>query len=87
MHDYDCAHYDPVAFDIANHFNEMAANYHSDTPHLLDYSKYPGIFYYLYLMVHIFKNINFIFVKFYIYIYTLILFIFISIQLYIMYLV
>lgn len=39
--DYDCANYDPIAFDIANHFNEMAGNYHSDTPHILDYGKYP----------------------------------------------
>jgi len=39
--DYDCSNYDPIAFDIANHFNEMAGNYHSDTPHILDYSKYP----------------------------------------------
>jgi len=39
--DYDCSSYDPIAYDIANHFNEMAGNYHSDTPHILDYSKYP----------------------------------------------
>ncbi|GLJ18066.1 hypothetical protein SUGI_0318740 [Cryptomeria japonica] len=40
--DYEYASYNPVAFDLANHFCEMAANYHTDTPHLLDYSKYPG---------------------------------------------
>ncbi|KAL0285637.1 UNVERIFIED_CONTAM: putative choline kinase [Sesamum angustifolium] len=35
--------YNPVAYDLANHFCEMAANYHTDTPHILDYSKYPGL--------------------------------------------
>merc|ERR1711915_475521 len=39
--DYEYASYNPVAYDIANHFCEMAANYHTDTPHILDYSKYP----------------------------------------------
>jgi len=39
--DYDCSSYDYVAFDIANHFCEMAGNYHSDQPHILDYNKYP----------------------------------------------
>lgn len=43
--DYEYASYNPIAFDIANHFCEMAANYHSETPHVLDYSKYPGNFY------------------------------------------
>ncbi|PRQ55716.1 putative phosphotransferase with an alcohol group as acceptor [Rosa chinensis] len=41
--DYEYASYNPVAFDIANHFCEMAADYHTDTPHILDYSKYPGL--------------------------------------------
>lgn len=41
--DYEYASYNPVAYDIANHFCEMAANYHSDTPHILDYSKYPDV--------------------------------------------
>lgn len=41
--DYEYACYNPVAFDIANHFCEMAADYHTDTPHVLDYSKYPGV--------------------------------------------
>ncbi|XP_027356832.1 probable choline kinase 2 [Abrus precatorius] len=41
--DYEYASYNPVAYDIANHFNEMASNYHSDTPHILDFSKYPDL--------------------------------------------
>ncbi|GAY39724.1 hypothetical protein CUMW_046650 [Citrus unshiu] len=41
--DYEYASYNPVAYDLANHFCEMAANYHSDTPHILDYSLYPGL--------------------------------------------
>ncbi|KAG8377279.1 hypothetical protein BUALT_Bualt08G0037700 [Buddleja alternifolia] len=41
--DYEYASYNPVAYDIANHFCEMAANYHTDTPHILDYTKYPGV--------------------------------------------
>lgn len=40
--DYEYASYNPVAYDFANHFCEMAADYHSETPHVLDYSKYPG---------------------------------------------
>lgn len=40
--DYEYASYNPIAFDIANHFCEMTADYHTDTPHILDYSKYPG---------------------------------------------
>lgn len=39
--DYEYASYNPVAFDIANHFCEMAANYHTEEPHILDYTKYP----------------------------------------------
>ncbi|WJX93046.1 hypothetical protein P8452_74617 [Trifolium repens] len=39
--DYEYASYNPVAYDIANHFTEMAANYHTETPHVLDFSKYP----------------------------------------------
>ena len=31
----------PVAFDIANHWCEWAADYHTDTPHLLDYTLMP----------------------------------------------
>ncbi|XP_039812607.1 probable choline kinase 2 isoform X1 [Panicum virgatum] len=41
--DYEYASFNPVAYDIANHFCEMAADYHSANPHILDYSKYPGI--------------------------------------------
>ncbi|KAK3010847.1 hypothetical protein RJ639_012003 [Escallonia herrerae] len=41
--DYEYACYNHVAFDIANHFCEMAADYHTDTPHILDYTKYPGV--------------------------------------------
>ncbi|XP_010543053.1 PREDICTED: probable choline kinase 3 isoform X2 [Tarenaya hassleriana] len=41
--DYEYASYNPIAYDIANHFCEMAANYHTDTPHILDYTLYPGI--------------------------------------------
>ncbi|WJX66282.1 hypothetical protein P8452_50852 [Trifolium repens] len=41
--DYEYSSYNPVAYDLANHFCEMAANYHSDTPHVLDYSKYPDL--------------------------------------------
>ncbi|KAM7492405.1 hypothetical protein LguiA_035326 [Lonicera macranthoides] len=41
--DYEYACYNPVAFDIANHFCEMAANYHTENPHILDYSKYPSL--------------------------------------------
>ncbi|BAF04137.2 probable choline kinase 1 isoform X2 [Oryza sativa Japonica Group] len=41
--DYEYASFNPVAFDIANHFCEMSADYHSATPHVLDFTKYPGI--------------------------------------------
>ncbi|KAG9153294.1 hypothetical protein Leryth_025082 [Lithospermum erythrorhizon] len=41
--DYEYASYNPIAFDIANHFCEMAADYHTETPHTLDYSKYPDL--------------------------------------------
>ncbi|KAK7259627.1 hypothetical protein RIF29_25238 [Crotalaria pallida] len=41
--DYEYASYNPVAYDIANHFCEMAANYHSEAPHVLDYKKYPDV--------------------------------------------
>ncbi|XP_019438839.1 PREDICTED: probable choline kinase 2 [Lupinus angustifolius] len=41
--DYEYASYNPIAYDLANHFCEMTANYHSDNPHVLDYSKYPGL--------------------------------------------
>ncbi|KAE9617172.1 putative phosphotransferase with an alcohol group as acceptor [Lupinus albus] len=41
--DYEYASYNPVAYDIANHFSEMAANYHTETPHILDFTKYPDL--------------------------------------------
>ncbi|GAB2276275.1 hypothetical protein Dimus_011006 [Dionaea muscipula] len=41
--DYEYASYNPVAYDIANHFCEMSADYHTDTPHILDFSKYPSL--------------------------------------------
>lgn len=41
--DYEYASFNPVAYDIANHFCEMAADYHTETPHVLDYSKYPDV--------------------------------------------
>ncbi|KAL3504591.1 hypothetical protein ACH5RR_034432 [Cinchona calisaya] len=41
--DYEYASYNPVAYDLANHFCEMVADYHTDTPHILDYNKYPGL--------------------------------------------
>ncbi|OIW12568.1 hypothetical protein TanjilG_04732 [Lupinus angustifolius] len=41
--DYEYASYNPVAYDLANHFCEMVADYHTDTPHVLDYTKYPEL--------------------------------------------
>ncbi|CAM8949100.1 unnamed protein product [Rhodiola kirilowii] len=41
--DYEYASYGPIAYDIANHFCEMAADYHTDTPHILDFNKYPSL--------------------------------------------
>ncbi|KAF6146366.1 hypothetical protein GIB67_020460 [Kingdonia uniflora] len=40
--DYEYAGYNPIAYDFANHFCEMTADYHSETPHILDFDKYPG---------------------------------------------
>ncbi|KAI0493821.1 hypothetical protein KFK09_023946 [Dendrobium nobile] len=40
--DYEYASFNPIAYDIANHFCEMAADYHTETPHILNYNKYPG---------------------------------------------
>lgn len=42
LQDYEYASFNPVAYDLANHFCEMAANYHSEKPHILNYSIYPG---------------------------------------------
>lgn len=41
--DYEYASYNAIAYDIANHFCEMAADYHTETPHILDFHKYPGL--------------------------------------------
>uniref|UniRef100_A0A452ZNU1 Choline kinase N-terminal domain-containing protein n=6 Tax=Triticinae TaxID=1648030 RepID=A0A452ZNU1_AEGTS len=41
--DYEYASFNPIAFDISNHFCEMAADYHSEEPHILDYTKYPDL--------------------------------------------
>ncbi|KAJ4950058.1 hypothetical protein NE237_026890 [Protea cynaroides] len=41
--DYEYASYNPVAYDLANHFCEMAANYNSNEPHILDYGQYPDL--------------------------------------------
>ncbi|KAI4346548.1 hypothetical protein L6164_007437 [Bauhinia variegata] len=41
--DYEYASYNPVAYDLANHFCEMVADYHTEPAHVLDYSKYPGL--------------------------------------------
>ncbi|KAF6149417.1 hypothetical protein GIB67_016955 [Kingdonia uniflora] len=40
--DYEYAGYNHIAFDVANHFCEMAANYHTETPHVMDFDKYTG---------------------------------------------
>ena len=39
--DYEYAGVNPVAYDIANHWCEYAADYHTETPHVLDYAKFP----------------------------------------------
>ncbi|KAG5648208.1 hypothetical protein DXG03_006163 [Asterophora parasitica] len=39
--DFEYASPNPASFDIANHFHEWTANYHSDVPHLLNPSRYP----------------------------------------------
>ncbi|PHT55483.1 putative choline kinase 3 [Capsicum baccatum] len=41
--DYEFSGYNPIAYDFANYFCEMASDYYSDTPHLMDFSKYPGL--------------------------------------------
>nr|XP_043640177.1 probable choline kinase 3 [Erigeron canadensis] len=41
--DYEYASYNPIPYDLANHFCEWAANYHTDTPHVLDYNIYPDL--------------------------------------------
>ena len=41
--DFEYAGPNPAAYDIANHFQEWTANYHSRTPHLLNPSRYPTL--------------------------------------------
>ncbi|KAI8471921.1 MAG: hypothetical protein J3K34DRAFT_520125 [Monoraphidium minutum] len=40
--DYEYAGAAPIAMDIANHWCEWAANYHTDTPDLLDFARCPS---------------------------------------------
>ncbi|KAF9587398.1 hypothetical protein IFM89_002038 [Coptis chinensis] len=61
--DYEYSCYNPIAFDLANHFCEMAAQIIIQTPHVLDYDKYPGlkerkIFVRAYLNSSVFKDMN-----------------------------
>lgn len=39
--DFEYAGPNPAAFDIANHFHEWTADYHSDAPHVLTSLRYP----------------------------------------------
>ncbi|CAE6416993.1 unnamed protein product [Rhizoctonia solani] len=39
--DFEYAGPNPAAYDIANHFHEWTADYHSDTPYVLTSSRYP----------------------------------------------
>ena len=39
--DFEYAGPNPASYDIANHFHEWTADYHSPTPHLYDPSRYP----------------------------------------------
>ncbi|KAF9590756.1 hypothetical protein IFM89_038069, partial [Coptis chinensis] len=41
IEDYEYSCYNPIVFDLANHFCEMAA-LSFKTPHVLDYDKYPN---------------------------------------------
>jgi len=41
--DFEYASPNPAAFDIANHFHEWTANYHSPTPHIQDPTRYPTL--------------------------------------------
>ncbi|KAF8066213.1 choline kinase 3 [Scenedesmus sp. PABB004] len=40
--DYEYSGFNPVAFDIANHWCEWAADYHTDQPHVLDFARLPS---------------------------------------------
>jgi hypothetical protein len=39
--DYEYSGFNPVAYDIANHWCEWAADYHTETPHILDFNRLP----------------------------------------------
>lgn len=39
--DYEYSGFNPVAYDIANHWCEWAADYHTEAPHVLDFSRLP----------------------------------------------
>ena len=41
--DFEYASPNPAAFDIANHFHEWTANYHSSNPHVLNPDLYPSL--------------------------------------------
>jgi len=41
--DFEYASTNPAAFDIANHFHEWTADYHSDIPHILHPDRYPNL--------------------------------------------
>jgi len=41
--DFEYASPNPASFDIANHFHEWTANYHSETPHVLNPALYPTL--------------------------------------------
>lgn len=41
--DYEYSGFNPVAFDIANHWCEWAADYHTEEPHVLDFSRLPDL--------------------------------------------
>ncbi|KAJ7596685.1 choline kinase, cytoplasm [Mycena floridula] len=40
--DFEYASPNPASFDIANHFHEWTADYHSATPQILDHRRYPS---------------------------------------------
>ncbi|XP_059279957.1 probable choline kinase 1 [Lycium ferocissimum] len=41
--DYEYGGYNPIAYDLANHFCEMTANYHTATPHIMHFNTYPDL--------------------------------------------
>lgn len=40
--DYEYSGFNPIAFDVANHWCEWAADYHTDAPHELDFALLPA---------------------------------------------